>query len=390
MHSFNGLTGGSAATSDPLTASSGIITLKWSDPLGASTNDYDLILTDSGFTTVLDLSTDTQDGTQDPLERLDPGAAGSRVVVTLWSGGARALRVDTNRGRLSIATARAVVGHNGGDGTISVAAADVASAGGGAFTGGATNPVETYSSDGPRRMFYNPDGSAITAGNVLFATSGGRDLQKPDITAADCVTTTTPGFIPFCGTSAAAPHAAAIAAVLKSTANNPSGGQVLAAMFGTALDVNPAGRDRDAGVGIVMANLAGTALTSVPAADFFTVNPCRVFDTRLVGTETTGVPLACGGSYDFTMAGPSSSCGVPSGAKAVSLNVTVTAPSVQGNLRVFAAGAPPPQVSTLNYVAGQTRANNAVAPLSAGGKMSVLCANSGTTHVIVDVNGYFQ
>ena len=178
MHSFNGLTGGSAATSDPLTASSGIITLKWSDPLGASTNDYDLILTDSGFTTVLDLSTDTQNGTQDPLEGLNPGAAGSRVVVTLWSGGARALRVDTNRGRLSIATDGAVVGHNGGDGTISVAAANVSSAGGGAFTGGAANPVASYSSDGPRRMFFNPDGSAITAGNVLFATSGGRDLQE--------------------------------------------------------------------------------------------------------------------------------------------------------------------------------------------------------------------
>jgi subtilisin family serine protease len=105
-------------------------------------------------------------------------------------------------------------------------------------------------------MFYNPSGSAITPGKVTFGTVGGRDLQKPDITAADCVTTTTPGFIPFCGTSAAAPHAAAIAALLKSAPNSPSGGQALAAMFTTALDIDAVGRDRNAGVGIVMANLA--------------------------------------------------------------------------------------------------------------------------------------
>ena len=61
-----------------------------------------------------------------------------------------------------------------------------------------------------------------------------------------------------------------------------------------------------------------------------------------------------------------------------------------GNVRLFSAGAPSPVVSSLNYSAGQTRANNAIAPLSAAGQMSVRCAPSGTAHVIVDVNGYFQ
>ena len=255
--------------------------------------------------------------------------------------------------------------------------------------GGTTNPVETYSSDGPRRMFYNPNGTAITPGNVLFGTGGGRVLQKPDITAADCVTTTTPGFTPFCGTSAAAPHAAAIAALLKSAANQPAGGQVLAAMFATALDVTPgAGRDRNSGVGIVMADAAAGALTNVPAVDFYTVSPCRVFDTRAVGARRPGRRSPAASTYDFTMVG--GTCGVPSGAKAVSLNVTVTQPTAAGNVRLYASGAPAPLASTLNYVAGLTRANNAVAPLSAAGKLAVRCAPSGTAHVIVDVNGYFQ
>ena len=79
------------------------------------------------------------------------------------------------------------------------------------FTGFA-NTNETFSSDGPRKIFYKPDGTAITPGNFLFATNGGQTLIKPDFAAADGVTTKTPGFSPFFGTSAAAPHAAAIAA----------------------------------------------------------------------------------------------------------------------------------------------------------------------------------
>lgn len=72
--------------------------------------------------------------------------------------------------------------------------------------------VQTYSSDGPRKIFYDTDGTAITPGD--FSSTGGTTRQKPDITAADCVDTDTPGFFPFCGTSAAAPHAAAIAGLL--------------------------------------------------------------------------------------------------------------------------------------------------------------------------------
>jgi hypothetical protein len=392
-HSFSGATGCTAALfSEYLNygySSGHAVTLKWSDPLGASGNDYDMFTYYGGY--VYDYSVNRQDGNDDPFERVD-GYPGDYIWVTKYSGVARALRLDTNRARLVISTAGAVVGHNGADGTISVAATDGRIPGvPNPFVGGTTNPVETYSSDGPRRMFYNPNGTAITPGNVLFGTGGGIDLKKPDITAADCVTTTTPGFIPFCGTSAAAPHAAAIAALLKSAANHPGGGQVLAAMAATALDVTPgAGWDRNSGVGIVMANAAAAALTSVPSAlTLYTVEPCRVFDTREVGGPTAGKPLTCGVDYDFTVAGGTCSS-VPSGAKAVSLNVTVTAPTAQGNVRLFASGTPAPVVSTQNYVAGLTRANNAVAPVNASGKLSIRCSPSGSAHVVLDVNGYFQ
>jgi hypothetical protein len=119
-----------------------------------------------------------------------------------------------------------------------------------------------------------------------------------------------------------------------------------------------------------------------PATDFFTLTPCRRVDTR------SGSPLGCGANTTFTLTG--GACGVPSGATAVAANVTVTQPSAQGNVNVFPAGASPPQTAIVNYVAGATRGNNAIIPLSASGQVAVRCSPSGSTHVIIDVNGYFQ
>ena len=232
------------------------VSLKWSDALGASANDYDLIVTNSTGTSIIGFSTSLQSGTQDPYEFASGSfPVGSRLYVVKSTGAAtRAIRLDTNRGRLPIGTGTAgsTFGHNAAANTVSVAAVNVATAGGGAFTGGAANPVETYSSDGPRKMFYQPNGTAITPGNFLFGTSGGTTLNKVDMAAADCGSTSTPGFITFCGTSAAAPTAAAIAALIKG--NNPAltRAQVLAAMNTTALDIEAPGFDRDSGVGIVM------------------------------------------------------------------------------------------------------------------------------------------
>jgi subtilisin family serine protease len=77
-------------------------------------------------------------------------------------------------------------------------------------------------------------------------------LVKPDIAAADGASSKTPGFLPFFGTSAAAPHAAAIAALIKSVRPGYTNAQILNAMTQTALDIRAVGLDRDSGYGIVM------------------------------------------------------------------------------------------------------------------------------------------
>src|SRR5262249_50610176 len=143
-----------------LTATSSIITMKWSDPLHGSTNDYDLFILNSTGTTVKGFSAAAQNGTQDPYEQIVQGtncgtatamgycpAAGDRIVVVLFSGQPRALRLETNGGLLSINTAGATSSHNAGASTISVAATywNSARTGTRPFTGFA-NPIETFSS----------------------------------------------------------------------------------------------------------------------------------------------------------------------------------------------------------------------------------------------------
>ncbi len=254
LHSFG------AQSFNRLLNTTGVVDFFWSDPIGASNNDYDLFVLNSAGTAVLAASTDLQTGTQDPFEELfSPSGfpANSRVVIAAKNGAAtRALHVDLFFGEhFQLITSGSTRGHNAGLNTVGVAAVAWNSAriGTRPFVGGSRNPTEIFSSDGPRKIFYNADGTAISPGNLLFGTNGGATLVKPDIAAADGVTTRTPGFNPFFGTSAAAPHAAGIAALIKSAKPALTVQQIYNAMISTALDIRAPGVDRDSGFGLVMA-----------------------------------------------------------------------------------------------------------------------------------------
>ncbi|MBV9747141.1 MAG: S8 family serine peptidase, partial [Acidobacteriia bacterium] len=229
--------------------------LKWSDPLGASCNDYDLFILDSTGTTIKQTSTNYQTCTQDPLEGVNAPAAGDLVVIILFQGVQRALHLDTERARLAIGTPGATFGHNAAATALAIAATHAQPT---IFTSGNQSP-ESYSSDGPRKIFYNPNGSAITPGNFLFSTNGGTTLPKVDFTAADCGQSAVPTFNPFCGTSAAAPVAASIAALIHSANPYLTSGQVVTLMRTMALAVHAGFNNRTGGAGIVMANLAVNA-----------------------------------------------------------------------------------------------------------------------------------
>jgi len=121
---------------------------------------------------------------------------------------------------------------------------------------------------------------------------------------------------------------------------------------------------------------------------FHTVTPCRRVDTRVAGL---GGPLPLDAPSEARFALGGGACGIPATAKAVSLNVAVTQPTAAGHVRLYPAGVPVPLVAALNYAAGQTRANNAVVALGSGGEIAVrVTQGSGSVHVVLDVNGYFE
>jgi streptogramin lyase len=126
-----------------------------------------------------------------------------------------------------------------------------------------------------------------------------------------------------------------------------------------------------------------------PPPGFYALTPCRVADTRGPAGPYGSPALAAGATRAFLMAG---SCGIPSSAKAVALNVAVTqATHGPGFSTFFAGGTTRPTASTINYGAGQTRANNAIIALGANGEISVFCGqSSGTVELIIDVSGYFD
>ena len=143
-------------------------------------------------------------------------------------------------------------------------------------------------------------------------------------------------------------------------------------------------------------------LGMVPAPDaradgpfsFFTLNPCRIVDTRGPGGPVGGPVLFAGATRNFPILGI---CGVPGDAAAVVMNVTITQPTALGNLRLFPAGTPLPGASTINWLpADFSVANGAIVPMGtdgAGSHLSVradMSEPTGTVHLIVDVTGFFR
>jgi hypothetical protein len=120
---------------------------------------------------------------------------------------------------------------------------------------------------------------------------------------------------------------------------------------------------------------------------FHTVAPCRVFDSR---DPLLGGPAAVPANALFE-AQVSGRCGVPPTARSAAFNVTVTGGSEAGHVTLFPAGRVPPPTSSVNHPGGITRATQAVVELGDAGRVAIRAIQgSGSVHVILDVNGYFE
>ena len=122
--------------------------------------------------------------------------------------------------------------------------------------------------------------------------------------------------------------------------------------------------------------------------------PVRICDTRpgnpsnLAGSsaQCNSFPLSPGQSRIVNVSGLA---GVPSTAGAVMVNLTGVAPSAPTFLTVFPSALPSPLVSDLDEVAGDVRANMAVAKVSSTGTITIF-NYTGSVNVVVDVLGWYS
>jgi len=204
------------------------IVLQWDDEFGKSENDYDLYLS---AVTIGDLgsgeNTQDADGNYDPLEYIDyTNSSGVSIdaqidVLNLQALGNETLEVFiyTSGGAIvstdNISAADSIFGHPAVPGVIATGAIDAGDSG--------NDNIESFSSQGPVTIKY-----------PLVESR-----EKPDLCGIDGVTVTGAGGFPspFSGTSAAAPHIAAIAAQIWGQFSDKTGDEIRNILITSAIDL---------------------------------------------------------------------------------------------------------------------------------------------------------
>jgi Calx-beta domain-containing protein/subtilase family protein/VCBS repeat protein len=262
------------------------IVLEWNQPAASvspghgASSDLDLVITDNSASHfIVGLSQSNNIG-NDPIEVVQfSNTSGSTqtydIVVGLASGAAPSdMKIVTFNGNGSVGNGFA---SNSNDGTVygHAAAANAIAVGAASYAQtpafGISPPVvENFSSGGPTRIFFD------TAGNPISVVR-----QTPQITAPDGGNTTFFGSddadadsLPnFYGTSAAAPDAAAVAALMLQANGSLSASAIKNALMNSAIDMNnPAtpgfdtGFDFGTGAGLIQADKALQAIAISPGS----------------------------------------------------------------------------------------------------------------------------
>jgi hypothetical protein len=311
------------------------VDMQYAQPWSGVTTDLDALLLNSTDTTVIAASDNFNvagpSATQKPFELFSytnssaspvnvhlmigrfTGTNGGdtipnpRVKFTLFENGSQAITASeypVSAGGDTVGPT--IFGHNGAGNAMSTAAVPFSNS---------TTP-ETFSSRGPVTQYFGPV-SGTTPAPAITPTV----LNKPDIAATDCgqttffTPTTTPGLFRFCGTSAAAPHAAAVAALELSANPGLSVDQVKAGEINNASPVGAFGHN-DVGAGLI--NAAATVAQLDPGPTPAIVGPSgRTRDSTPTFNLSSSPPatsFSC--ALDTSAAAPCSSTFTPSSALA--------------------------------------------------------------------------
>jgi len=211
--------------------------MEWNDPFGVSGNDYDLYLFNASTGDLLDQSQFTQNGDDDPLEAIQyRNNTGADIDVVLVAYAykapvAKILELYVYGGFMylnNVVSLDSIFGHAAVPGVLSC----------GAIRQTVPDDIESFSSRGPVTMLTET-------------------RQKPDICGIDGVSITgaggfgsySAGRYYFFGTSAAAPHIAALSALLKSRFPSYSASQIESLILDNHVDLGVPGYDNIFGYG---------------------------------------------------------------------------------------------------------------------------------------------
>lgn len=223
-----------------------------------------------------------------------------------------------------------------------------------------------------------PQGQTTTAAPIQVPVAGlpvssalGAATAVPDTVGAVALNVTTvnpagPGFVTVWPCEEARPNASNL---------NFTAGQIIANGV-----IAPAGRS---GTVCAFSSAATDLIVDLagwfPGSGFTGLTPTRLLDTR----QATG-PIAAGGVAEVDLG--AAGLGLPADVTAVALNVTVTETQGPGFITVWPCAQGRPNASNLNYLAGQTIANNVLTSPGASSKICLFA--SAATHAIVDIAGW--
>ena len=280
------------------------INLQWAEPRNGVTTDYDVYVFDNTLGNVeVGESVNNNLQTQKPFELVNVNNSDSSphvyLIVVYRAQGTGTPRFKFNMGRPQFAAVEyetatgsdiigpTIFGHNGAPNAVSTAAIP--------YDNAAT--AETYSSRGPLSLYFGPVNGTTPAAPLASP----QVLNKPDLAATDNVQTTffldnSSGVFRFAGTSAAAPHAAAVAALQKQANPFLSPAQVVGAQEATAVPVGSFGH-ADVGAGLINANAAVGANPPIAPETTITKDPKKHVTSKRVKYKFTanlpGVSFIC-------------------------------------------------------------------------------------------------
>jgi hypothetical protein len=125
---------------------------------------------------------------------------------------------------------------------------------------------------------------------------------------------------------------------------------------------------------------------------YHAVNPTRLVDTRsgIGGTTATHTPIPAAQNYTLSQATTAQIATTAN--PTLTLNLTATQGTVNGDLIAYPAGPTLPTTSNLNFNAGQDIANLTLTTTGTGtsaGQIDIYNQSTGTVHIVIDCSGYF-